>query len=118
MYKAKLNPEVPTFILLDEMNLSRIEYYFSDFLSLMEHEEGKREIKLLNVKLFRYENEEKIEYSALTNGHTLKIPSNVWFIGTANRDESTFEISDKQLHKEIEPHLCTDCLTIYPLFFS
>ncbi|MDE7265021.1 MAG: hypothetical protein K2N52_01950, partial [Clostridia bacterium] len=47
LYKAKLNPSVPTFIVLDEMNLSRIEYYFSDFLSLMEHEEDKREIKLL-----------------------------------------------------------------------
>ncbi|UKI50741.1 MAG: hypothetical protein L6U99_05125 [Clostridium sp.] len=31
----------------------------------------------------------------MENGHTLKIPKNVWFIGTANRDESTFEISDK-----------------------
>lgn len=95
LYKAKLNPEVPTFIVLDEMNLSRIEYYFSDFLSLMEHEEDKREIKLLNVKLYRSINGERIPYSALTDGHTLRIPSNVWFIGTANRDESTFEISDK-----------------------
>lgn len=95
LYKAKLNSAVPTFIVLDEMNLSRIEYYFSDFLSLMEHEEDKREIKLLNVKLYRTENGEKYSYSALTDGHTIKIPANVWFIGTANRDESTFEISDK-----------------------
>lgn len=95
LYKAKLNSTVPTFIVLDEMNLSRIEYYFSDFLSLMEHEEDKREIKLLNVKLYRTENGEKKSYSALTDGHTIKIPANVWFIGTANRDESTFEISDK-----------------------
>ncbi|MBN2876687.1 MAG: hypothetical protein JXL85_03440, partial [Bacilli bacterium] len=28
-------------------------------------------------------------------GHTLKVPANVWFVGTANRDESTFVISDK-----------------------
>ncbi len=95
LYKARLNPEVPTLIVLDEMNLSRIEYYFSDFLSLMEHEEDKREIKLLNVKLFRTENGSQIPYDGLTDGHTVKIPSNVWFIGTANRDESTFEISDK-----------------------
>ena len=95
LYKAKLNPNVVTFIVLDEMNLSRIEYYFSDFLSLMEHEEKKREIKLLNVKLQRIENNEKIDYLALEEGHTIKIPTNVWFIGTANRDESTFEISDK-----------------------
>ncbi|MCH5161453.1 MAG: hypothetical protein J1G04_05425 [Clostridiales bacterium] len=95
LYKAKLSMPVLTFIVLDEMNLSRIEYYFSDFLSLMEHEEDKREIKLLNVKLARVENGNRVEYKGLTDGHTLKIPANVWFVGTANRDESTFEISDK-----------------------
>lgn len=95
LYKAKLNPAILTFLVLDEMNLSRIEYYFSDFLSLMENEEDKREIKLLNVKLARTENNEKISYLGLENGHTMRIPNNVWFIGTANRDESTFDISDK-----------------------
>lgn len=95
LYKACLNPTVPTFIVLDEMNLSRIEYYFSDFLSLMEHEEDRRGIKLLNVKLQNTVNGQKYPYRALSEGHTLKVPSNVWFIGTANRDESTFEISDK-----------------------
>ncbi len=95
LYKAKLNPETMTFIVLDEMNLSRIEYYFSDFLSLMENEEDKREIKLLNVGLYRTEDGNAYTYSGLDDGHTIKIPNNIWFIGTANRDESTFEISDK-----------------------
>ncbi len=95
LYKATLNPDTLTFIVLDEMNLSRIEYYFSDFLSLMENEPDKRAIKLLNVKLARMRGGEKIEYKGLTRGHTIKILPNVWFIGTANRDESTFEISDK-----------------------
>lgn len=95
LYKAALDPHRITLIVLDEMNLSRIEYYFSDFLSLMENEENKRAIKLLNVSLYRTENEEIYPYLALTDGHTLKIPPNVWFVGTANRDESTFEISDK-----------------------
>lgn len=95
LYKARLNSSVPTLIVLDEMNLSRIEYYFSDFLSLMEHEEDKREIKLLNVKLCRLEGGAAYSYKGLNDGHTIKIPSNVWFIGTANKDESTFEISDK-----------------------
>lgn len=95
LYKAKLNPDQLTLIVLDEMNLSRIEYYFSDFLSLMENEEDKREIKLLNVGLCRVIEGRKVPYRGLIEGHTLKIPSNVWFIGTANRDESTFEISDK-----------------------
>ncbi|MBQ7354096.1 MAG: hypothetical protein IJW62_01090 [Clostridia bacterium] len=95
LYKARLSPERLTFIVLDEMNLSRIEYYFSDFLSLMENEAHKREIKLLNVGLFRRAEGKRLPYFGLTDGHTIKIPPNVWFIGTANRDESTFEISDK-----------------------
>lgn len=95
LYKASLNPDVITFIVLDEMNLSRIEYYFSDFLSLMENEPEKREIQLCNVKLTNDYDNEKHQYFSLIDGHTLHIPENVWFIGTANRDESTFEISDK-----------------------
>ena len=95
LYKAALNPNVVTMIVLDEMNLSRIEYYFSDFLSLMENEPDKRQIKLSNVKLFNIYNNEIHSYKKLTDDHTLKIPSNIWFVGTANRDESTFEISDK-----------------------
>jgi hypothetical protein len=95
LYKAALNPTIPTFIVLDEMNLSRIEYYFSDFLSLMENEEDKRQIQLLNVELVRKTESGTKDYLALEEGHTLKVPSNIWFIGTANRDESTFVISDK-----------------------
>lgn len=95
LYKAALNPSVVTFVVLDEMNLSRIEYYFSDFLSLMENEADKREIQLTNVKIYRSKNSENESYLGLQNDHTLHIPENVWFIGTANRDESTFEISDK-----------------------
>lgn len=95
LYKAKLNEDILTFIVLDEMNLSRIEYYFSDFLSLMENEEDKREIKLLNTKIYNTVEGEVRHYQGLVNDHTLKVPANVYFIGTANRDESTFEISDK-----------------------
>ncbi|MCD4827107.1 MAG: hypothetical protein K8Q99_04945 [Acholeplasmataceae bacterium] len=94
LYKAALNPDIFTFILLDEMNLSRIEYYFSDFLSLMENEENQREIKLININLHK-KDEDNQDYLALEHGHTLKVAPNIWFIGTANRDESTFVISDK-----------------------
>ncbi|MDY0210058.1 MAG: hypothetical protein RBQ91_01445 [Acholeplasma sp.] len=95
LYKAALNKDIFTVILLDEMNLSRIEYYFSDFLSLMEHEENKRAIKLLNININRKEDGKEVEYRKLIHGNTLIVPLNVWFIGTANRDESTFVISDK-----------------------
>ena len=95
LYKACLNSDTLTFIVLDEMNLSRIEYYFSDFLSLMENDPDKREIKLLNLPLERTRNGKHEKYAALVDGHTIKIPQNIWFIGTANRDESTYDISDK-----------------------
>lgn len=96
LYQAALDQERITVIVLDELNLSRIEYYFSDFLSLMENEEENRKIKLVNCVLCKTTDEGlAIGYSALEQGHTLKIPQNVWFVGTANRDESTFEISDK-----------------------
>lgn len=95
LYKASLNPSIITFIVLDEMNLSRIEYYFSDFLSLMENEPDNRKIQLTNIKIHRTEDSIDYSYLKLENDHTLLVPSNVWFIGTANRDESTFEISDK-----------------------
>ncbi len=95
LYRARLFPERPTFIVLDEMNLSRIEYYFSDFLSLMEHEPDRREIKLLGTPLYRKIEGRRYRYMGLNDGNSIKIPENVWFIGTANRDESTFEISDK-----------------------
>ncbi len=95
LYRATLNPDVITFIVLDEMNLSRIEYYFSDFLSLMENEPDKREVRLLNQAIFNNSEGMSVPYAGLTDGHTIKISPNIWFIGTANRDESTFEISDK-----------------------
>lgn len=95
LYRARLMPEVPTFIVLDEMNLSRIEYYFSDFLSIMENEEGQREIRLLGTPLYRRRDGSRYRYIGLKDGTTVNIPQNVWFVGTANRDESTFEISDK-----------------------
>lgn len=95
LYKASLNPRVLTFIVLDEMNLSRIEYYFSDFLSLMEHKPRQRKLKLLNQSLVRTEEGAAVPYAGLEFGHTLRVPENVWFVGTANRDESTYDISDK-----------------------
>ena len=149
------------FIVLDEMNLSRVEYYFADFLSVLEDKKENWKIRLVDTdmrqlpteispdviaelqndskeqsrelldivnrlyagcKLSDNNNEtisasdkqQLISYLAerqkktdtpvncmvggpqnLIDGNTIKIPKNVWFIGTANRDESTFEITDK-----------------------
>ena len=149
------------FIVLDEMNLSRVEYYFADFLSVLEDKKENWKIRLVDTDMRRLpteispdviaelQNDSKeqsrelldivnrlyagcklsdnnseaisasdkqqlISYLAerqkktdtpvncmvggpqnLIDGNTIKIPKNVWFIGTANRDESTFEITDK-----------------------
>lgn len=46
LLEAKNNPDIPYFICLDEMNLARVEYYFADFLSLLEERDGEPEIQL------------------------------------------------------------------------
>ena len=95
LYEATLEKETLNFIVLDEMNLSRIEYYFSDFLSLMEAEPDKRVFSLSSTPLRKIVGGEREDYLGLEKGTTIRVTPNIWFIGTANRDESTFEISDK-----------------------
>ena len=75
-------------IVLDEMNLARIEYYFAEFLSIME---------MPNINDWKIEligNPSSTDPKKLEDGKLL-IPQNVYFFGTANNDDSTFTISDK-----------------------
>lgn len=163
LYKANTSnyEKVPYFIVLDEMNLSRVEYYFADFLSILENEPKDWKVQLVETDMRQLPNEltqevldaieaddtergkeikdiiEKIypngsinsenmqnaqtvdkqrllqyfedkqfrnKYGSaklitgpqlLEGGKTISVPENVWFIGTANKDESTFEITDK-----------------------
>ena len=81
-------------MVLDELNISRIEYYFADFLSGLEYPEDEWKIK---IRQFPYDFEAP---EHLTDG-VLKIPSNTYFIGTANKDESTFTITDKVYDRAI-----------------
>lgn len=80
--------QLPYLIVLDEVNLSRPEQYFADLISLLEQPEGERRLELIS---------QRIEPSpkGLLNGRFLKLPDNVWFVGTANHDETTLEIADK-----------------------
>ena len=82
-YKNRIN-----IILLDEMNLSRPEQYFAEFLSAMEKRPQYRDIVLTEEG---HQNAPKL----LREGRTLRLPENVWFIGTANHDETTNEFADK-----------------------
>lgn len=74
-------------IIMDEMNLSRPEHYFADFLSLLEQSPSERYIGLSNTP--------NDVLPDLIKGGKLKIPENVRFIGTANHDESTLEFAPK-----------------------
>lgn len=81
-------------MVLDELNISRIEYYFADFLSVLEYPEDDWKIKIMQ---FPYDFDAPVH---LEDG-VLKIPSNTFFIGTANKDESTFTITDKVYDRAI-----------------
>lgn len=77
--------DLPYFLILDEMNLSHVERYFADFLSVME---SKDEIPLHSEDIVQ-------------NGvpAKLKIPSNLFIIGTVNIDETTNMFSPKVLDR-------------------
>ena len=81
-------------IVLDEMNLARIEYYFAEFLSVMEMKEKE------NWVIDLIPTSEKNDPKNLVEGK-LNIPQNVIFFGTANNDDSTFTISDKVYDRAI-----------------
>lgn len=87
IYESSYNDDI-NIIILDEMNIARVEYYFAEMLSILEMPDP---------------NEWRIELvpSSWPNdpqhlaGGKLQIPQNVWYIGTANNDDSTFAVSDK-----------------------
>tara|TARA_R100001143_G_scaffold63593_1_gene73136 strand:+ start:44152 stop:46665 length:2514 start_codon:yes stop_codon:yes gene_type:complete len=85
--QAEDDPNKPYFLILDEMNLSHVERYFADFLSAIE---SKEEIKLHSG-----------DEGDLWNGvqSTIKIPENLFIIGTVNIDETTYMFSPKVLDR-------------------
>ena len=87
IYESTYNDDI-NIIILDEMNIARVEYYFAEMLSILEMPDPEEwKIELVSST---WENDPK----HLKDG-ALKIPQNVWYIGTANNDDSTFSVSDK-----------------------
>lgn len=76
-------------ILLDEMNLSRPEQYFAEFLSALEKNNPSERLITLS------EHAVAQAPSLLKEQRKILVPNNVWFIGTANHDETTSELADK-----------------------
>src|SRR3954447_242338 len=105
--------EVPHFLIFDEMNLSHVERYFAPFLSLMEAAnvlDEKAGVTLIDeqdvaliAELLKAENKESAEARAaealIVDGRSFTIPSNLFFVGTVNVDETTYMFSPKVLDR-------------------
>ena len=87
IYEASYNDDVNV-IILDELNIARIEYYFAEMLSIMEMPDfDEWRIELVSSSWIN-------DPKNLRDGKLL-IPQNTWYIGTANNDDTTFAVSDK-----------------------
>ncbi len=92
MLVATAYQDSPVFVVLDEMNLARVEYYFSDILSAMENRE----------KMHLHQNSVPFEGSNGTPVRPdLPLPPNLYVIGTINIDETTNPLSNKVLDRAV-----------------
>lgn len=93
---ASKNTDKPYILCLDEMNLARVEYYFSDFLSIMETRRFENGVivsdPLVNENVYGA-SEAYLEFGKLG------FPENLYIIGTVNMDETTFPFSRKVLDR-------------------
>jgi 5-methylcytosine-specific restriction protein B len=87
--EATGNKNKPYFMILDEMNLSHVERYFADFLSIMESKDS--------IKLYSGNVREDSEGNKISK--EISWPSNLFIIGTVNIDETTYMFSPKDLDR-------------------
>lgn len=89
--RAEAAPDLPHFLILDEMNLSHVERYFSDLLSAIESEEP----------LHLHSDKEADGQSGARDGvpSEVKLPPNLFIVGTVNVDETTYMFSPKVLDR-------------------
>lgn len=108
MYEANYSKSIYVTV-LDEMNIARVEYYFAEFLSLLEIPDPDK--RYLDVVSDIWDND-----PVMLRDGKVRLPENMWFMGTVNNDDSTFAISDKvydramvmNLDKKCEPFECED----------
>ena len=101
MYEANYSKDMYVTV-LDEMNIARVEYYFAEFLSLLELPNPDE--RYMDVVSDKWDNDPV----QLRDGR-IKLPENMWFVGTANNDDSTFAISDKVYDRAMILNLDTKC---------
>ena len=106
----------PHLIILDEMNIARVEYYFAEMLSIMEL--PRQEERRVDVVTAMWDND-----PCLINGGNVQISDNIWFIGTINNDDSTFAVADKVYDRAIPIDLDSraepfECEMTDPMYIS
>ena len=84
----------PHIVILDEMNIARVEYYFAEMLSILEM--PRQEEWKVDVVTAVWDND-----PCLISGGNVQIPNNIWFVGTINNDDSTFAVADKVYDRAI-----------------
>lgn len=107
---AHQNPNKPYFVCLDEMNLAKVEHYFSDFLSIIESR-SKVGSSIRTDPILRENHIQKMISVGLRNDvsdaleairsncKSLGIPENLYVVGTVNMDETTQPFSRKVLDR-------------------
>lgn len=106
----------PHLVILDEMNIARVEYYFAEMLSILEM--PRQEEWKVDVVTAVWDND-----PCLINGGNVQITNNLWFIGTINNDDSTFAVADKVYDRAIPIDLDSradpfECEHTQPVFVS
>ncbi len=106
----------PHLVILDEMNIARVEYYFAEMLSILEMPlQSEWKVDIVTAVL---DND-----PCLIDGGTVQIPNNTWFIGTINNDDSTFAVADKVYDRAIPIDLDSradafECESTPPIYIS
>ncbi len=105
--RANNNPEIPYFLILDEMNLSHVERYFADFLSHMETPDNPFELDGYRNTSNEVDYIDKLPY-----------PENLFVVGTVNIDETTYMFSPKVLDRANVIEFKPDKESVLSLFVS
>ena len=108
LYRASFDDDIHT-IILDEMNIARVEYYFAEMLSVLEIP-ARDEWNIELVTSAWPDDPKKIVRGKL------RLPGNLWYIGTINNDDSTYMVTDKvydrampiDIDTKIDPYECRD----------
>ena len=108
LYISRFDDDVHT-IILDEMNIARVEYYFAEMLSILEV--PNRNEWIIELVTTTWPDDPQL----VENGK-LRLPGNLWYIGTINNDDSTFMVTDKvydrampiDINEKIDPFTCRE----------